>query len=138
MRWVAEHETTGAEARRPADVLDTPGLARAGPPAADGTLAQKTETLIGPYELHDFFLFRLLRLGAGPAKMLFLADHAFDGRYDARRVQRWLRVFVDRFFASQFKRSVSPTGPRWARSASPRAATGACRATPRWRHGSPS
>ena len=67
---------------------------------------------MGPYELHDFFLFCLLRLGAGPAKTLFLAEHAFRGHYDAATIRRWLRVFVTRFFDQQFKRSMSPDGPK--------------------------
>jgi NAD+ synthase (glutamine-hydrolysing) len=94
------------------DVLDTPVSPELVPPAADGTTKQNTEELVGPYELHDFFLYCLVRLGAGPAKTLFLADHAFAGRYDAATVKRWLRVFVTRFFGSQFKRSVAADGPK--------------------------
>ena len=75
-------------------------------------MAQKTEDIIGPYELHDFFLFSLLRLGAGPAKMLFLARHAFGDRYDEAALLKWARVFVTRFFDQQFKRSMSPDGPK--------------------------
>ena len=82
------------------------------PPDASGRIAQKTEDVIGPYELHDFFLFALLRLGAGPRKMLFLAAHAFHGVYDEKTVRRVLRVFVNRFFDQQFKRSMSPDGPK--------------------------
>ena len=68
---------------------------------------------MGPYELHDFFLYGLVRLGAGPRKILFLAEHAFAGRYDAGDALRaWLRVFVDRFFDNQFKRSAMPDGPK--------------------------
>jgi NAD+ synthase (glutamine-hydrolysing) len=73
---------------------------------------QRTETIVGPYELHDFFLHALLRLGAGPRKMLFLAGHAFAGRYDPDVLSRWLRVFVTRFFEQQYKRSVMPDGPK--------------------------
>jgi NAD+ synthase (glutamine-hydrolysing) len=112
VRWVAEHETTGAEADVLRDVLATPVSPELTPPAADGTSTQDTEALVGPYELHDFFLFCLVRLGAGPAKTLFLAGHAFEGRYDAATLKRWLRVFVTRFFANQFKRSVAPDGPK--------------------------
>ena len=67
---------------------------------------------MGPYELHDFFLYAFVRLGAGPRKILFLAEHAFADRYDAATLRRWLRVFVDRFFDHQFKRSVMPDGPK--------------------------
>jgi NAD+ synthase (glutamine-hydrolysing) len=110
--WVAGHETTGVEADVLRDVLATPVSPELVPPSADGTAAPSTEEQVGPYELHDFFLFCLVRLGAGPAKILFLAGHAFDGRYDAATVKRWLRVFLTRFFASQFKRSVAADGPK--------------------------
>ena len=84
--------------------------------------AQITEDIIGPYELHDFFLWCLVRLGAGPRKALFLAEHAFAGRYDEATLARWLRVFVERFFDQQFKRSVLPDGPKVGSvSLSPRA-----------------
>ncbi|HEY6553144.1 MAG TPA: NAD(+) synthase, partial [Vicinamibacteria bacterium] len=73
---------------------------------------QKTEEIVGPYELHDFFLYTFVRWGAGPRKILFLAKHAFGERYDEAALRRWLRVFVDRFFDHQFKRSVMPDGPK--------------------------
>ena len=82
------------------------------PPDATGGISQKTEDVIGPYELHDFFLFALLRLGAGPRKMLFLADHAFAGRYDEKTVRRCCASSSTRFFDQQFKRSMSPDGPK--------------------------
>ena len=77
-------------------ILDTPVSPELVPADEDGAISQKTEELVGPYELHDFFLFALLRLGAGPRKMLFLAGHAFEGRYDAATLRRWARVFVSR------------------------------------------
>jgi len=82
------------------------------PPAADGSASQKTEDLIGPYELHDFFLWATLRLGAGPRKILFLAHQAFSERYDDATLRRWLRTFIERFFSQQFKRSALPDGPK--------------------------
>ncbi len=112
VRWVAGHETTGGEADVLTDVLATPVSPELVPPSADGTSAQDTEQIVGPYELHDFFLHCIVRLGAGPAKTLFLADHAFAGRYEMGTLKRWLRVFVTRFFASQFKRSVAADGPK--------------------------
>lgn len=112
VRWVAEHETTGPEAKVLRSVLDTPVSPELLPPGEGGTISQVTEEIVGPYELHDFFLFCLLRLGAGPAKTLFLAEHAFRGHYDAATIRRWLRVFVTRFFDQQFKRSMSPDGPK--------------------------
>jgi NAD+ synthase (glutamine-hydrolysing) len=110
--WVAEHETTGAGRDVLRDVLATPVSPELVPPAADGSITQHTEQLVGPYELHDFFLFCLVKLGAGPAKTLFLAEHAFAGRHDRATIKRWLRVFIERFFQNQFKRSVAPDGPK--------------------------
>jgi NAD+ synthase (glutamine-hydrolysing) len=112
VRWVAEHETTGSEARVLRAVLDTPVSPELLPPGEGGAISQHTEEIIGPFELHDFFLFGLLRLGAGPAKIQFLAEHAFRGHYEPAVIRRWLRVFVTRFFDQQFKRSVSPDGPK--------------------------
>jgi NAD+ synthase (glutamine-hydrolysing) len=109
--WVAGRESDPRSQAVLREVLDTPVSPELTPPGADGA-AQRTEDIVGPYELHDFFLYCLLRLGAGPAKTLFLAEHAFEGRYDAKALRGWLRVFVDRFFDQQFKRSVSPDGPK--------------------------
>jgi NAD+ synthase (glutamine-hydrolysing) len=110
--WVAGHEMTGAGSAVLRDVLATPVSPELVPPAADGSITQHTEQLVGPYELHDFFLFCLVKLGAGPAKTLFLAEHAFGTRHDRATIKRWLRVFVERFFQNQFKRSVAPDGPK--------------------------
>jgi NAD+ synthase (glutamine-hydrolysing) len=93
-------------------VLETPVSPELVSPGRDGAIAQKTEDLVGPYELVDFFLFCLLRWGAGPRKALFLAEHAFGGRYDPPTLRRWLAVFLRRFFAQQWKRSVMPDGPK--------------------------
>ena len=80
---------------------------------AEGGKAQTTEGVIGPYELHDFFLFHFLRYGAPPEKILFLARHAqFDQPYTPEELRRWLKVFIERFFANQFKRSCLPDGPK--------------------------
>ena len=73
---------------------------------------QKTEDLVGPYELHDFFLYRFVRQGVSPAKILFLAERAFGRRYDRATILRWMRVFFQRFFSQQFKRSAMPDGPK--------------------------
>jgi NAD+ synthase (glutamine-hydrolysing) len=112
VRWVAEHHTSPSEREVLTDVLETPVSPELVPPEQDGAIAQRTEEIVGPYELADFYLFCLLRLGAGPGKMLFLAGHAFAGRYDETILRRWLRVFVERFFDNQFKRSVAPDGPK--------------------------
>ncbi|MBX3027273.1 NAD(+) synthase [bacterium] len=78
----------------------------------DGEIVQVSEDVVGPYELHDFFLYHVLRFGAGPRRLARLALHAFDGRYDLATIRRWLLVFVQRFFANQFKREALPDGPK--------------------------
>jgi NAD+ synthase (glutamine-hydrolysing) len=110
--WVAAHHATGGERDVLKEVLEMPVSAELIPPGADGAASQLTEEIIGPYELHDFFLHALVRLGAGPRKTLFMAEHAFAGRYDCAALRRWLRVFITRFFEQQFKRSVHPDGPK--------------------------
>jgi NAD+ synthase (glutamine-hydrolysing) len=112
VEWVAAHHARDAERELLLGVLETPVSPELVPPAKDGAIAQRTEELVGPYELHDFFLFGLLRWGAGPRKILFLAEHAFAGRYDTATLRRWLAVFLRRFFAQQWKRSVMPDGPK--------------------------
>ncbi|MFN8542964.1 MAG: NAD(+) synthase [Candidatus Binatia bacterium] len=77
-------------------------------PAADGTISQRAEDLVGPYELHDFFLYQFLRFGFGPRRIARTALHAFDGRYPLAEIRRWLVVFLRRFFANQFKRDCAP------------------------------
>jgi NAD+ synthase (glutamine-hydrolysing) len=110
--WAAEHQTDGCAREVLRDVLATPVSPELTPPGADGASGQRTEEILGPYELHDFFLWALLRLGAGPRKMLFLAEHAFAGRYERATLRQVLRIFIDRFFDNQFKRSVLPDGPK--------------------------
>ena len=103
------------------DVLDTPVSPELLPPK-DGEIAQKTEEVVGPYELHDFFLYHLVRRGTAPARILEIAKHAFAGRYDDATIEKWLQTFVRRFFAQQFKRSCIPDGPKVGSvSLSPRA-----------------
>jgi NAD+ synthase (glutamine-hydrolysing) len=110
--WVAGHETTGAERTVLQSILDTPVSPELVAPDGDGEIAQRTEDIVGPYELHDFFLYALLRLGAGPRKTLFLAEQAFAGRYETSVIRGWLKLFVTRFFAQQYKRSLMPDGPK--------------------------
>ena len=81
-------------------------------PGEDGKISQKTEDLVGPYELHDFFLYYMLRFGFSPKKLLRMAEYAFEGAYDRKEIVKWLTVFVRRFFAQQFKRSCLPDGPK--------------------------
>ena len=94
------------------DILDTPVSPELLPARADGSIAQKTEDLVGPYELHDFFLYYFLRFGFSPAKIFRLAKYAFAGDYDDDTIKKWLRTFVRRFFSQQFKRSCMPDGPK--------------------------
>lgn len=93
------------------DVLDTPVSPELLPPK-DGKISQKTEDLVGPYELHDFFLYYVLRFGYEPKKIMFLAKEAFQGQYDEETIKIWLKTFYKRFFAQQFKRSCLPDGPK--------------------------
>ncbi|MBP5606424.1 MAG: NAD(+) synthase, partial [Ruminiclostridium sp.] len=90
-------------------------------PADDGAVSQKTEELVGPYELHDFFLYYMLRYGYSPSKLFRTAYSAFSGVYDGAFILKWLKVFLRRFFSQQFKRSCLPDGPKTgAVSLSPR------------------
>ena len=81
-------------------------------PPENGIIAQKTEDLVGPYELHDFFLYNILRFGYMPSKVYFLAQNAFKGTYDDETILKWLKTVYRRFFAQQFKRSCLPDGPK--------------------------
>ncbi len=94
------------------DVLDTPVSPELLPPQDNGEIAQKTEDLVGPYELHDFFMYYMLRLGYTPKKIYYLARNAFEGIYDDETILKWLKTFYRRFFAQQFKRSCLPDGPK--------------------------
>ncbi len=93
------------------DVLDTPVSPELLPPE-DGKISQKTEDIVGPYELHDFFLYNMMRFGFSPRKVYRLAVYAFDGVYDTETITKWIRIFYRRFFAQQFKRSCLPDGPK--------------------------
>ena len=93
------------------DVLDTPVSPELLPANADGTIAQQTEDLVGPYELHDFFIYQVLRRGFTPGKVYRLACYALGDVYDKATILKWLKVFYRRFFSQQFKRSCSPDGP---------------------------
>lgn len=93
------------------DVLDTPVSPELLPPK-DGVIAQKTEDLVGPYELHDFFLYYMLRFGFMPSKIYRMALLAFEGEYEGETIEKWLNVFYRRFFSQQFKRSCLPDGPK--------------------------
>jgi NAD+ synthase (glutamine-hydrolysing) len=111
--WAARNEFEGEARRTLLDIVATEISPELLPAGADGGIVQATEATIGPYELHDFFLYYFLRFGMAPEKLLFLAEHAeFQRAYSADDVRRWLRVFVRRFFGNQFKRSCLPDGPK--------------------------
>ncbi len=112
VEWVAAHHASPAEREVLQAVLETPVSPELLPPGTGGELVQKTEDVVGPYELVDFFLHGMLRFGAGPRKLLFLAEHAFASRYDRATLLAWLSSFLRRFFAQQWKRSVMPDGPK--------------------------
>ena len=94
------------------DVIDTPVSPELLPADEEGNIAQKTEDLVGPYELHDFFLYYFVRFGFSPEKILFLAQNAFEKEYDKETIVKWLKIFIRRFFNQQFKRSCMPDGPK--------------------------
>ena len=94
------------------DIIDTPISPELLPPDENGNIKQKTEDNIGPYELHDFFLYHFVRNGFSPERILLLASISFAGKYEEQTISKWLNVFLKRFFISQFKRSCCPDGPK--------------------------
>ena len=112
VEWYAAHCAEGSVREVLCDVAATPVSPELLPADAEGGIAQKTEELVGPYELHDFFLYRFVRQGFSPAKILFLAERAFGRRYDRATILRWMKTFFSRFFSQQFKRSAMPDGPK--------------------------
>ncbi len=119
VRWAAENvfNEPAAEGIRSAreiliDVTETPISPELMPADSKGRIKQKTEDLIGPYELHDFFIYNFMRFGYSPSKIHFLACRAFEGSYDPETILKWLRKFCWRFFTQQFKRSCMPDGPK--------------------------
>ena len=110
--WCAEAEFSGAAAQVLHDVCATPVSPELLPPHPDGSISQHTEAQLGPYELHDFFLYQVLRCHFAPRKVLALAELAFGQAYPPADLRRWLMLFYRRFFAQQFKRSCLPDGPK--------------------------
>ena len=125
VNWVAEHTKDESTKQTLLDIVDTPISPELIPADEQGNITQKTEDLVGPYELHDFFLYYLLRWGFRPAKIYLLARQAFGQKYDDATIRKWLKTFCRRFFAQQFKRSCLPDGPK----------VGSCSLSPRgdWR-----
>lgn len=112
VQWIADNRMEEPARSILHDVLDTPFSPELLPADEEGNIAQKTEHFVGPYELHDFFLHRMLRYGDGPKRIFFLACQAFNEKYTPDEIAQWLRVFYKRFFAQQFKRSCLPDGPK--------------------------
>ncbi len=112
VEWVANHKVDDASRLTLLDIVDTPISPELIPADENGNIKQKTEDLVGPYELHDFFLYYFLRFGSHPSKIYFLAQKAFAGIYDNVTVKKWLYTFFRRFFQQQFKRSCLPDGPK--------------------------
>ena len=112
VRWVAETKMDENSKKTVEDILFTPVSPELLPTDSQGQMTQFTEDLVGPYELHDFFLFYTLRYGFTPKKIYFLAQHAFANIYDEQTISKWMEIFFRRFFSQQFKRNCMPDGPK--------------------------
>ncbi len=112
IQYYADYRADKKTARILKDILDTPISPELLPPDRKGNISQFTENVIGPYELHDFFLYHAVRYGIRPQKILFLAEHAFGKKYSPKTMKKWLLVFYRKFFSQQFKRSAIPDGPK--------------------------
>ena len=112
VKYVAQYEVHKNISDILIDILDTPVSPELLPKDDTGEITQKTEDIVGPYELHDFFLYYFIRQGATPEKIAFLAKHAFKDSYDEETIMKWLDKFIKRFFTQQFKRSALPDGPK--------------------------
>jgi NAD+ synthase (glutamine-hydrolysing) len=124
IQWVMDHKLSGDYEdkdfsadntllkRTLKDIMETPISPELLPPDKDGKIAQKTEDTVGPYVLHDFFIYYTIRYGMEPKKLLFIASMAFKGEYTKDFIKKWLGVFYRRFFAQQFKRSCTPDSPK--------------------------
>jgi len=110
--WYADHEANETVNKLLYSIIETGISPELLPPSATGEIVQLTENILGPYIVHDFFLYYMLRTGASPAKMLYLAQHAFGDAFTKETLVGWLRVFITRFFTQQFKRSCLPDGPK--------------------------
>ena len=112
VKWVAENDVEGEAQATLLDIVDTPISPELTPADEQGNIKQKTEDLVGPYELHDFFLYHFMHNAFRPAKIYYLACHTFEGKYDEETIKKWLKNFFRRFFNQQFKRSCLPDGPK--------------------------
>jgi NAD+ synthase (glutamine-hydrolysing) len=112
IRYIADTQVDPVAKITLGDVIDTPVSPELLPKAKDGKISQKTEDLVGPYELHDFFIYNTLRFGFSPSKIYVLTSIAFDGKYSKEIILKWMKTFYRRFFYQQFKRSAMPDGPK--------------------------
>ena len=112
VRWVAGKCNDNLIEKTLIDIVGTPISPELTPADDKGNIKQKTEDLVGPYELHDFFLYNMVNNGYSPAKIYFLALKAFEGTYDNLTIKKWLKTFTWRFFTQQFKRSCMPDSPK--------------------------
>lgn len=112
VKWAANNHVDEASAKTLLDIVDTPISPELIPADENGNISQITEDLVGPYELHDFFLYYFIRFGFRPAKIYLIATRSFEGVYDKETIKKWLGVFIRRFFNQQFKRSCLPDGPK--------------------------
>ncbi|MBR6655645.1 MAG: NAD(+) synthase [Alistipes sp.] len=112
VEWCAANDKNEYVRTTLSDIVDTPVSPELLPADSDGNIAQKTEDLVGPYVMHDFFIYNFLRNGFSPAKIEYLACRAFEGEFTKEEVKHWLQVFLRRFFSQQFKRSAAPDGPK--------------------------
>jgi NAD+ synthase (glutamine-hydrolysing) len=110
--YVAQNEVSEEISHILIDILETPVSPELLPKDSSGKISQKTEDIVGPYELHDFFLYYFIRNNFEPKKILFLANIAFSDSYDKDTIKKWLKIFIRRFFTQQFKRSAIPDGPK--------------------------
>jgi NAD+ synthase (glutamine-hydrolysing) len=112
VQWYGNKEKNREISSALFDILATPVSPELLPPSSSDEISQKTEDLIGPYELHDFFLYNMVRQGFNPRKILYLSIVAFKGKFSSAEILKWLRIFYRRFFTQQFKRSCVPDGPK--------------------------
>ncbi len=112
VHWFATTQTNKEIGKILSDIVETPVSPELLPTDQEGKITQKTENLVGPYELHDFFLYYMIRFGFSPEKIFFLTQHAFKEKYENSEIKKWMKIFFRRFFSQQFKRSCLPDGPK--------------------------
>ena len=110
--YYAENESSDERRNIINDILETPVSPELLPPSDKDEILQQTESIVGPYILHDFYIYHFLRYGASPEKIKYLAEHAFEGSFSKEEIDKWLNFFIKRFFSQQFKRSCIPDGPK--------------------------